>query len=184
MLESEIRKRYMIPFYMQFLHGDFCKYPADIQFHESVRSVAHEITDEDIQFMLGHRNWRERSCGAWFAGMKGRTQFMEAIGQLLKEVFFPWSVEGYCIALGIFGGPRAESILANYLANNLPLKRGDDSYTWPLGALAYVRRSTPLEFMDDALWTVDGSNYSPQNAINKFDECMNYLKRYDLLNLR
>ncbi|GAA0433555.1 hypothetical protein Acor_07740 [Acrocarpospora corrugata] len=106
-------------------------------FNAALAEDARRISDADLDILLGFE-WRARLTAAWLIGLDVRTQFREALGELLLASELVYSGQGYCLALARFGRPEDAEILTAYLDRYLPQTDCHYDQDWAIGALLHL----------------------------------------------
>ncbi|WP_242911518.1 DUF6000 family protein [Actinomadura terrae] len=94
-------------------------------FERALASDARQVSDEDLETLL-ELDWRSRITAGWLIALDRRTQFRDALGELLLASELAFAGIGYCIALVRFAQPEDADILAAYLDRYL--RRSDCYY--------------------------------------------------------
>lgn len=141
--------RWAVPFYMEFLHGNFVsaktRFGAPPKFEQSksewiasVREALAHITPRIVGDLLCDRNWRTRICGAYFCGLKRWDEFTLPVGNALVKNELGFCDQGYCFALARFPSHAG----ANYLTSYLHFAaRGNGHFSetnWAMAALRWT----------------------------------------------
>jgi hypothetical protein len=183
--ESELDSiitRFVQPFYLSFLHGNFTRYEGtqSSDFSLSLGKAGKEISDGDLTLLLEEQEWRGRLTAAWFIGLTQRAGFVDRIGQLLLESELTYAGQGYCAALGLIGGTSSEHHLQAYLKEYLPLNGRIYDQTWAIGAMVYIKGALPQEFLDPLLWIDGKMKLDPSAGIKDFANVIDYLSKNKL----
>jgi hypothetical protein len=149
---SFVRPNYHALFDGRFIHRD-------VDARRIIRA-ARAISNSQLRRLLKTREYRGRFAASWYIGLTRRSQFVDQIAELLREgdLFYAgqgdWRMaQGYCVALGLIGGPRCENLLRAYLTEYLPTE-GNRYYDqlWAVAALAHIQGAPPQEFLDPNFW--------------------------------
>jgi hypothetical protein len=129
--------------YLELLHANVRRLEPPLQsaFLRELIADSKLVSDHDLAAMLGEfSGWRERIVAAWMAGIDGRSQHRQRIGELLIESRQTFAGQGYCFALTCFAAPADARILCDYLDRYL--RRPDLVYDqdWAIGALLDIDR--------------------------------------------
>jgi hypothetical protein len=108
-LDQPIIEKWVTPFYMNLPS------PTHEEMILAFADAASEIDLHLVNRLLGDFNWRSRLTGTYFAAINGYNVTLEVIGNHLLKSEVCYAGRGYCLALAIFGGGQAKSILATYL---------------------------------------------------------------------
>jgi hypothetical protein len=111
--------------------------PEHDAFTAALAEDARQISDADLSSLLEFE-WRSRLTAAWLIGLDQRTQFRQALGDLLLTSELVYSGQGYCFALARFGQPDDAGILAAYLDRYLPRTDRHYDQDWAMGALLHL----------------------------------------------
>src|SRR6478735_1027255 len=138
----ELRKRWISPFYLRLLHGNFCgellaEAPTDNRERtiKQFRGCLKEATPTIVATLIRQHEWRARLVGAWYAGLRGWLQFRDEIGNMHIESQMCYAGQGFCAALACFAdGPSADH-LCRYLDRRLPQLDKHYDQHWALPAL-------------------------------------------------
>ncbi len=129
------------PFYMEILHGNYCRLLTEEQsavFVEQVRQALAVITPDVVTRLLSSYGWREQITGSWFCGLKGWKQFAPTIGASLVASKNCFQGQGFAFALACFGDEASAHFLTEYLDLYLPQTKLQYDQDWALAALSWI----------------------------------------------
>ena len=181
--ELELRDKFVRPFYLQLLGGNFIRLDESEAsgFRRAIVATASLISDSEIERLLTGRDWRGRLSAAWFVGLGKRASFVPSIDKLLLASELVYAGQGYCVALGLIGGEECQRILRDYLQRYLPVNGRVYNQDWAVGALAHLKDARPVEFLDPELWR-DGNYFmNPEWGIESFDQVALYLRQHRMI---
>ena len=150
-----ILERFVAPFYLKLLHGNFARDAGD-RLHDKIAEAARTISDPALDLLLRTSEWRGRLSAAWFIGLSGRTHYVDRLAELLIESELVYAGQGFCIALGLIGGSRSAAHLRRYLEAYLPPAGRDYDQEWAAGALKHILGTLPPDLSAPAMWN-DGT---------------------------
>src|SRR5215831_5694446 len=178
-----LREEFVQPFYRVLLHGMFAFDHGrhSIALPERIACAARAISDAQLCQLFEQREWRGRLTGAWFVGLTGRAGFVERIAELLLASELTYAGQGYCVALGLIGGPVCQNHLRAYLNNYLPLRGHFYDQTWAIGAFAQIQGSPQEEFLDPTLWMEARGRLEPMASIQRFRDLVDYLHQHRMI---
>jgi hypothetical protein len=178
----ELRERFIAPVYLSLLGANFMR-PSDSQESKGnlIAELSNTITDEQIGTLLRIREWRGRLTAAWYAGLTGRSVFVDEIGNLLLQSQLVYAGQGYCAALGIIGDQRCTSYLRDYLRKYLPFRDRFFDQQWAIGALAFNDREGAEEFLRPELWSEGNVKWDPIGSMQRFEELTTYLREHRMI---
>ena len=179
-----ITKRFVGPFYSSLLNGNLMRWseePHKPRQLAPIGKAARKISDADLKLLFAQSEWRGRLTAAWFAGLTKRAKFVDTIGPLLLESELVYAGQGYCLAMGLIGGPKCEEYLCSYLKKYLPARGRVYNQTWAIGALAYLRGARPEEFLKPLLWEESSRNMDPEHGIKDFAGLISFLEKNRLI---
>jgi hypothetical protein len=137
------------------------------------------ITDGQLRRLFRDKDWRTRLTAAWFAGMDRRMRFAAPIAGLLAASNGNYADQGYCVALGLFGGGECRQALVGYLETNLPCQDQSGHQEWAVGAIAHIDGRTPPDFMAPELWRMAGGEANHvESGFRLFEDVVEYLRRH------
>lgn len=146
--------------HLELLHGNVRRLdpPARTAFLRELIADSGRVDGQEFAALLGTASgWRERLVTAWMAGIDGRTQQRQRIGELLIESRQTYAGQGYCFALACFATPADAQILSDYLDQYL--RRPDLFYDqdWAIGALLDIDTQLGSDYAErfttpDGLW--------------------------------
>lgn len=137
---DEFLLRWVKPFYLQFLHGNFAGLPPGQEqtaFDAAVRAALPHLAPAVVEQLLGG-HWRESLTGSWFAGLLRWHQFTDAIGAALLLSRTCYAGQGYCFALARFADEASARWLGRYLDTYLARPELYYDQAWAMSALLWV----------------------------------------------
>lgn len=181
--DRELRDRFVRPFYLQLLRGNFTRgtEAEGHDFRQAIAASATIVSDDQILRLLTEREWRGRLSAAWFVGLSGRTSFVPSIGKLLLASEMVYAGQGYCAALGLIGGEESRRILRDYLRTYLPLNGRIYDQDWAIGALAHIEGAAPIEFLEHELWRASDYSMDPEEGIESFSRLIAHLRQHRMI---
>ena len=141
MLNPLFTKKWVSPYYLSVLHGN---YATDIltdlereKFNAKVRNALGKITPQIASKLIGG-HWREAITGSWFAGLKRFDECRDSIGKLLLESKTCYAGQSHVFAMACFADEASVEILGKYLDEYL--NRLDCYYdqNWAMPALMWI----------------------------------------------
>lgn len=174
---NDLRERYVRPYYLHLLHGNFSARGERALFLDLTAAAA-AIDDADLDLLFSTREWRGRMTAAWMVGLARRDRFLPRIGELLLASEVCYAGQGHCAALALLGGPEAERLLDAYLREYLPI--GDRYYDqeWAIGALAFLNAGRAERFLAPELWKGKAHDLDPVAALADFRELMEVVQSW------
>lgn len=137
---DEFLLRWVKPFYLQFLHGNFAGLlPPEEQtaFDATVRAALPNLTPAVVAQLLAS-GWREALTGSWLAGLARWPQFTDAIGAQLLLSRCCYAGQGYCFALARFADEASAQYLVRYLDTYLARPELYYDQAWAMSALLWL----------------------------------------------
>jgi hypothetical protein len=170
-----LQEEWVNPYYLLLLHGNFLDV-GDEEQQAFIASMQRAVTqiDESIIERLLRIAWREQLAGAWFAGLKGSSQFTERIRDLLiTNSGGAYAGQGYCFALARFATNSSVDYLTLYLDEYLLRLQDEWSQDWAMAALIRI---------DDVKRTRHAEKYLEPGGIwdHYVADKLAYGKRWDL----
>ena len=107
-LDQDFIDKWVTPFYLN-IGSD------DDEWIKQLRNIELEISKDVIFQLLVDFNWRSRSMGAFFAGIKGFKDFADIIGTHLLKSELAYAGKTYALALASFNSENATEYLRKYL---------------------------------------------------------------------
>jgi hypothetical protein len=134
-----LQEEWVNPYYLLLLHGNFLDLGDEEQqpFIASMQRAVTQINEDIIERLL-RIAWREQLTGAWFAGLKGSSQFTGRIGDLLIENSGGYAGQGYCFALARFATNSSVDYLTLYLDEYLLRLKDEWGQDWAMAALIWI----------------------------------------------
>lgn len=132
--------RWVKPFYMQILHGNYVGARDEAErerFSAQVREALDEITP-GIASRLIADSWRSSITGSWFAGLGSFVECREQIGARLLASQTCFAGQAHAFAMACFADDASAEFLVEYL--NIYLRRPECEYDqrWAMPALMWV----------------------------------------------
>lgn len=176
-LDQDFIEKFVQPFYMNLFRLGYGKNEIKGQ----VKAILPEISSDVVEKLLGDFNWRTRSVGAFFAALKGLTDFQDQIGRLLLKSEVCYAGASYCLALTEFNNQKSIEYLSQYLDYYLSQKDLWFDQGEAMGAIAYLDRQNGTNRLKKHLdkWTAFVSNkdrWDLQESIDLFEANMSALK--------
>ncbi len=141
MMNPLLIKRWVSPFYLRILHGNYATRivvgDERLLFNSDVQHALDTITPKIARKLIGG-HWREAITGSWFAGLKDYTELREQIGELLLASKTCYAGQSHAFAMACFADDASVSYLTNYL--DIYLRRLDCWYDqdWAMPALLWI----------------------------------------------
>lgn len=185
------REQFVKPVYLDLLHANFARETGVklcltghsenemTAIRAQIVTSARTISDRQIEELLAEREWRGRLAAAWYVGLSKRAVFTDEIAALLLASELTYAGQGFCVALGLIGSHECRKHLRAYLSKYLPLQGRFYDQQWAIGALAYVERTQPKEYLLPELWA-EAQNWDPLNAIQRFSDMAGYLDHHQM----
>jgi len=107
-LDQDAVDKWVAPYYMNIGRDDE-------EWTRQLEDIEPEISRNLILQLLGEFNWRSRSTGAFFAGIKGFKDFEDIIGTHLLKSEVTYAGKTYALVLASFNTEKATLYLRNYL---------------------------------------------------------------------
>src|SRR5579863_1545390 len=180
-----VREQFVRPVYLELLHANFTR-RTGVQLRLTGRedneianirariaTNAKMVSDGQIEELLAEREWRGRLSAGWYVGLSKRIAFADRIAALLLDSELTYAGQGFCVALGLIGSDNCRRYLRAYLSKYLPLQGRFYDQQWAIGALAYIERTQPEEYLLPELWA-EGHNWNPLDAIQRFSDMVGY----------
>lgn len=144
--EQHLTSRFVAPFYLLILHGNYSSDGFVQERDEFVREANDAkkfINEAVIDWLLEARDWRPRISGVWFCGILKRQNYAARIGELLIASQYGLAGQAYCFAMASFADEASAANLCNYLDMYLgkPEKKCDLE-AWAVPALMWIDRQT------------------------------------------
>ncbi len=150
--------RWVEPFYMDFLHGNFAASRYSVkrysvgrrtwsQWSDLLRRELRAISPEIIGDLMDS-DWRPQICGAYFCGLNRWEQFTLDIGRRLVAKQNGNATQGYAFALARMPSHASANYLCGYLSR---VGRPQDATDWYSEDLDWVIAA--LQWVDDRLGT-------------------------------
>jgi hypothetical protein len=146
-------KRWVMPFYLDFLHGNFKTTKGTYsvasphqrswdEWRTLLRRELREITPQIAGDLIMDGDWRTQICGAYFCGFKRWDDFTLDIGNRLVAKRNSFATQGYAFALARMPSHASANYLCGYLSR---VGRPQDTTNWygvdmewVIGALGWV----------------------------------------------
>ena len=194
MLNPFFIKRWVLPFYLKILHGNFASHIVSgderERFNMDVRSAMDSITPK-IATRLIRGHWRESITGSWFAGLKRFTECQDQIGDLLLASRACYAGQSHAFAMACFADDTSVHYLTRYL--DVYLRRLDCYYDqgWAMPSLIWIdqtnstHHSTPY-LRPGGLWdqftadkvTPDNHAWTINSCTDRFWRTMTYCREH------
>ena len=119
--------RWSVPFYLDFLHGNFT-HPKELysvaspriaswqEWRDLLRQELKNVTPEIAGDLIMDRDWRPQICGAYFCGLKRWDDFTLDLGRRLVAKRNGFATQGYAFALARMPSHAAANYLCGYLS--------------------------------------------------------------------
>ncbi|HEX9997192.1 MAG TPA: DUF6000 family protein [Abditibacterium sp.] len=152
-MELQIIERWVWPFYLDFLHGNFTSNKGIYsvcspqqrsweEWNDLLRRELREVTPEIAGDLIMDNNWRTQICGAYFCGFNRWDDFTFSIGNRLVANNNGFATQGYAFALARMPSHASANYLCGYLSH---VGRSEDTTNrycedldWVIGALQWV----------------------------------------------
>ena len=118
--------RWVVPFYQDFMHGNFLapeRYGqqspplrAREEWLDLVRRELKNVTPEIVGDLMMDGDWRPQICGAYFCGLNCWDDFMLDIGRRLVAKKNGTATQGYAFALARMPSHASANYLCGYLS--------------------------------------------------------------------
>jgi hypothetical protein len=153
MEEEAFRYKWVVPFYLKILHGNYIRLKGQekVDFVNSVRSALDELDEEICVSLLNARGWRERITGSWFAGLKKWSEQADTIGKCLLKSEMVYAGQGYCFAMARFANPASIVYLLEYLDRYLKEIDCEYDQAWALSALRWIDNAQGSKYSEGYL---------------------------------
>lgn len=166
-------EKYVLPFYMTQINS--------VDFSENFNKITNSINTTVVYDLLGHFNWRQRSCGAIFAAIKGYVEHTFPIGVLLLKSEVCYAGASYCLALAKFNTHESRDFIKLYLEHYLDQKDKWFDQNAAMAALAYLDELNSTSEIEHFMpkwekFISDKSNWSLESSVEKFNSDMEGLK--------
>ena len=144
--------RWVVPFYRNFMHGNFLSpnhygqnslgLQARQEWLDLVRREMKNITPEIAGDLIMDRDWRPQICGAYFCGLNRWDDFTLDIGRRLVAKKNCTATQGYAFALARMPSHASANYLCGYLSRVGHHTDETDGYStdleWVVAALQWV----------------------------------------------
>ena len=180
MLNPLLIKRWVSPFYLRILHGNYASRivvgDERQQFNSDVHNALDKITPEiTTRLIRGH--WRESITGSWFAGLKRYTELCPDIGDLLVESKTCFAGQSHAFAMACFADGDSAAFLKSYL--DIYLRRLDCYYdqNWAMPALMWIDHVNSSDYASEyiapgGLWDhFTADKVTPDNDAWTIESC-------------
>ncbi len=119
--------RWSVPFYLDFLHGNFISQKEIYsvasphrrsweEWRDLLRREMKNVTPEIVGDLMMDRDWRPQICGAYFCGLNRWDDFTLDIGRRLVAKKNGYATQGYTFALARMPSHAAANYLCGYLS--------------------------------------------------------------------
>lgn len=135
------------PYYMFLFNSRWFREPANLSqpyFVKIVKPALVKVDDSIIEELISYHNWRHRTVGYWFAGIKRRSQYTEEISKSLGGCFHQMAT---CFALVRFNNYASIYYLSQYLEEFITCEKNlkdehwnNIHWNWAIQALTYLDR--------------------------------------------
>lgn len=160
MKKPDAEQRFVVPFYLEMLHGNCLALGRDAQLDwlTALRVAASEIDRATTDAFLRSGEWRRRLAAAWFVAINGWEEFVPSISDLLVASERTYCGQGFCVALAGIGTDDSVSALEAYLQEWLSRLDCQYDQPWAIAALAHCDRARgenrSSEFVEScAVWS-------------------------------
>ena len=187
MTDYNIPKHYVIPLYLNVLHGNFLWIDDVDAFVDSTRVALYEVTDKQL-IQMYNRCWRHTITASWLCGIGRFSQHLNKIETLLIPSQTCYAGQFHCFALARFDGAESVRVLRSYLDTYLPVGVRQYDQQWAIGALWWLDRrhgtdyaQVYLEKPDNWKLRVRDQEYgtlSPEEGILHFQKVMDFVDQY------
>ena len=133
-LPDDFIQKWCVPFYMQ-INSLY-----EVQNYPGLIELKSEMSKEVMLKLLGDRNWRTRSTGAFFAAIKGYSELIHIIGSQLLKSELVYAGQVYSQVLAYFNTNDCVGYLDKYLSYYLTEKDLWYDQKSVMQALAYLDR--------------------------------------------
>jgi hypothetical protein len=137
--------RWVLPVYLRFGHERFrralmssARAGDEEAAVNDVRRCVSQIEPQVVGKLLAQPDWRPRLAAAWYAGLRGWTQFTDQLGSLLLASEVCFAGEGYAAALACVATDASAEHLCRYLDHWLPQTDGLYDQASVLAALVWI----------------------------------------------
>lgn len=145
-------KRWVMPIYMNVLHGNMVKLTGRDRkrFVSHTRRAAGDLNDKAVGTLLASE-WQARISAGWLIGVARRPEFVDRLGPLLVESQLVYAGQGYCFAMAANPSEESAEWLVRCLDRWLPETDLYYDQTWAMGALLVVDRQLGSQFAEQYL---------------------------------
>lgn len=140
MFNPSFLNRWVKPFYMQILHGNYAGERDEEQrerFTARVREALGDITPKIASRLIAD-TWRGSITGSWFAGLGGLVECRDQVGARLVASQTCFAGQAHAFAMACFADDASAEFLVEYL--NIYLRQPECEYDqdWAMPALMWV----------------------------------------------
>lgn len=181
--EPHLTSRFVVPFYLLILHGNYSSDGFVRERDEFVREAKDArkfINEAVIDWLLEAQDWRPRISGAWFCGVMKWRKYIAEIGKLLIASRYGFAGQAYCFAMACFADEASAAYLCKYLDTYLVQPEKEYDQAWAMPALMWIDRVTGTSHAEaylkpGGLW--EGYIKDGAEAVQVLDQCWNRFER-------
>jgi len=180
--------RWVKPFYLSILNGNYCHLLDESEraaFIADVRKALGRVNSRVLAKLIdGH--WREAITGSWFAGVLGKVDHRDRIGERLLASEACYAGQSHAFALACFADDASRQCLRDYLDQYLRKPECYYDQHWAMHALIWIdeQRGTDAadEFLKpDGLWDTWAREQGPvklEERKEHFWDCMAFVREH------
>jgi hypothetical protein len=160
---SDLRDRFVAPFYLHCLNGNLVSLESDErqQLVQDMREVAPHITIEAAKVLWAYE-WRGAWMASWWTGVWRWPSLVAAVEPQLIPSRWVYAGQGHCFALSRVADPASPDVLLRYLQLYLNQPESYYDQSWAMAALRHVSSVLGTN-LPSQIWA-DWRNWSPGEA--------------------